>query len=154
MTFLNTVLRPGGNTTVGGDGELEPNDSAMPVILKATQSTATTDINGLATIVPSSSGISPPLEVDVTVTAGVGGWLDFPLNCSPRSSSGMRLMGSICRPLISRHCAFSAGPWPMRARSRAADYAGNERKRDNRCRVIFFVRTFMYVILREMVECL
>src|SRR4029077_10200084 len=77
VTFLNTVLRPGGTATVGGDGEMEPNDSAMPVILKATQNSATTDINGLASIVPSSSGFSPSVEVDVTVAAGVGGWLDF-----------------------------------------------------------------------------
>ncbi len=99
VTFLNTVLRPGGNTTVGGDGELEPNDSAMPVILKATQSSVTTDINGLATTVPASSGFSPPLEVDVTVTAGIGGWLDFPLQ--------------LFAPLIIRNEADGINPPPI-----------------------------------------
>jgi hypothetical protein len=83
VTFLNTVLRPGGTATVGGDGETETGNPAMPVILKVTQSSATTDINGLASIVPSSSGFSPPVEVDVTVTAGIGAWFDYPLQMLP-----------------------------------------------------------------------
>jgi hypothetical protein len=99
VTFLNTVLRPGGTATVGGDGEMAPGDSAMPVILKATQSSATTDINGLANIVPSSSGFSPPVEVDVTVTAGIGGWIDFPLQ--------------LFAPLIIRSEADGISPPPV-----------------------------------------
>jgi hypothetical protein len=99
VTFLNTVLRPGGTATVGGDGEMEPDDSAMPVILKATQSSATTDISGLASIVPSSSGFSPPVEVDLTVTAGIGGWLDFPLE--------------LFAPLVLRNEADGISPPPV-----------------------------------------
>jgi hypothetical protein len=50
----------------------------MPVFLKVTQSSVTTDTNGLASVVPSHSGFSGPLEVDVAVTAGTGAALDFP----------------------------------------------------------------------------
>ena len=55
----------------------------MPVILSVSQSSATTDVNGLASIVPSSGGFSPPVEVDVAVTAGVSDRLDDPLELLP-----------------------------------------------------------------------
>ena len=58
----------------------------MPVILKVSQSSATTDMNGLASIVPSAGGFSAPLEVDVGVTAGTSAWLDYPLEVFPALS--------------------------------------------------------------------
>jgi len=76
VSFLSTVLRPGGTSPGGGN-------SAMPVILSVSQSTAITDLNGLASIVPSSAGFSPPLEVDVAVTAGVSASLDDPEELLP-----------------------------------------------------------------------
>ena len=78
VTFLTTVLRP-----VGGGGGSEPANPAMPIILSVTQSNATTDINGLASIVPSSGGFSPPVEVDIAVTAGLSARLDDPLELLP-----------------------------------------------------------------------
>ncbi len=77
VSFLTTVLRPGGTAPGGGGGETESGNPAMPVILKVTQSTAITDANGLASITPSSSGFSGPLEVDVAVTAGINAALDY-----------------------------------------------------------------------------
>jgi hypothetical protein len=59
----------------------------MPVILQSTQSATTTDVNGLASIVPSSAGFSPPLEVDVRV-AGANGVLDFLLRLLPAPPTG------------------------------------------------------------------
>ena len=88
VNFLTTVLRPGGTSSTGGNGETIPGNPAMPVILKVSQSTAITDINGLASIVPSSAGFSPPLEVDVGVTAGTSAWLDYPLEVFPALSGG------------------------------------------------------------------
>jgi hypothetical protein len=55
----------------------------MPVILKVSQGIAICDMNGLASIVPSSGGFTAPVEVDVTVTAGTSGWRDYPLQVFP-----------------------------------------------------------------------
>ncbi len=59
VSFRTTVLRPGGTTAVGLGGESNPGNPAGPVILQVTQSTANTDINGLASFVPSGGGFSP-----------------------------------------------------------------------------------------------
>ncbi|HEV2173014.1 MAG TPA: hypothetical protein VGR71_05580, partial [Nitrospira sp.] len=52
---------------------------SMPVILQVSQTNATSDANGLATLTPSSGGFSPPLEVDVGITAGTSATIDAPL---------------------------------------------------------------------------
>jgi hypothetical protein len=88
VAFQTTVLRPGGSPSGGGNGESNPTNPAMPVILKVSQSSTTTDVNGLASIVPSSAGFSSPLEVDVGVTAGASAALDYPLEVFPGSAAG------------------------------------------------------------------
>lgn len=82
IAFLTTVLRPGGMSSGGGGGDVSTGNPAMPVILNVSQSSATSDGNGLASIVPSSAGFSSPLEVDVGVTAGNAS-LNFPLKLLP-----------------------------------------------------------------------
>lgn len=82
LTFLTTVLRPGGVSSSGGGGDTDTSNRAMPVILNVSQSSATSDINGLASIVPSSAGFAAPLEVDVGVNAGNAS-LNFPLRLLP-----------------------------------------------------------------------
>jgi len=86
--FQTTVLRPGGTASGGGGGETNPGNPAMPVILAVSQSSAITDVNGLASIVPAAGKFSAPLEVDVGVTAGASGWLDYPLEVFPAPVSG------------------------------------------------------------------
>jgi hypothetical protein len=76
VTFLSTVLRPGGSSSAGGSGETNSGNSGMPVILSVTQSSVTSDVNGLASIVPSSGSFSAPLEVDVMATAGTNATLN------------------------------------------------------------------------------
>jgi hypothetical protein len=88
VSFQTTVLRPGGTSSTGGGGETNPGNPAMPVILAVSRSNAITDMNGLASVVPSASGFSAPLEVDVGVTAGSSGWLDYPLEVFPALASG------------------------------------------------------------------
>jgi hypothetical protein len=76
ITFLTTVMRPGG--IVGGTGgENNSGNPATPVILSVSQSVGASDINGLDSIVPSSGGFSGPLEVDVGVTAGTSASLNY-----------------------------------------------------------------------------
>jgi hypothetical protein len=88
VAFLTTVLRPEGSTSAGGNGETNPGNPAMPIILEVSQSNATTDVNGLASIVPSAGSFSPPLEVDVGITAGTSASLDEPLELLPALASG------------------------------------------------------------------
>ena len=56
------------------------------MILQVSQSSATTDMNGLANIVPSAGGFAAPLEVDVAILAGSGVVLDYPLVLLPSLS--------------------------------------------------------------------
>ena len=83
VTFLTTVLRPGEMPPPASNGEVGSIQPAMPVILQVSQSNATTDINGMANLVPSTGGFSAPLEVNIEVTAGSGSLLDYPLEVFP-----------------------------------------------------------------------
>ena len=84
--FLTTVLRSGGTLAARSRGETNPTNPGMPVILQVSQSSGTTDMNGLANIVPSAGGFAAPLEVDVAVMAGSGASLDYPLQLLPSLS--------------------------------------------------------------------
>ncbi len=88
VLFQTTVLRPGGSPPAGGNGETNPINPAMPVILSVTQANATTDINGLASVTPSSGSFSPPLEVNVAVSAGTTAALDDVLEVLPAPAGG------------------------------------------------------------------
>ena len=88
VAFLTTVLRPGGASSGGGNGETNPTNPAMPVILQVSQSNSVTDINGLASVSPSAGGFTAPLEVNVAATAGVSGFLDYPLQLLPAPATG------------------------------------------------------------------
>jgi len=83
VLFQTTVMRPGGAPPGNGNGETNPTNPAMPVILSVSQSSVTTDINGLASIVPASGSFSPPLEVDVAATAGTTAQILCPLQLLP-----------------------------------------------------------------------
>jgi hypothetical protein len=88
VSFLTTVLRPGGTVPGVGSGDTNPGKPAMPVILKVTQTNTTTDSNGLANLSPTGGGFSAPVEVDVQATAGTNAVLDNPLLIFPATSYG------------------------------------------------------------------
>jgi hypothetical protein len=88
VVFVTTVLRPGGTVSGSGGGETNPGSPAMPIILQVSQANATSDANGLATIAPSAASFSPPLEVDVSVSAGTAATLDDPLELLPSLTNG------------------------------------------------------------------
>lgn len=98
VVFRTTVLRPGGSPPSGGNGETNPGDPAMPVILSVSQSSATSDVNGLVSIVPSSGGFSAPVEVDVGVTAGTAASLNDTLQVLPALPGGNDSAGT-ARPI-------------------------------------------------------
>jgi hypothetical protein len=83
VTFLTTVLRPAGSSTTGGNGETNPINPNMPIILSVSQSNITSDMNGLASVTPSSGGFSAPLEVDVSASAGTSAFLNDPMELLP-----------------------------------------------------------------------
>ena len=69
VSLLTTVFRPGGSTSTGG-GETSTGNPAMPVILKVSQSTVVSDMNGLVSVIPSGAGFSAPLQINVAASAG------------------------------------------------------------------------------------
>ena len=104
VIFQTTVLRPGGAAPGGGGG-------SMPVILQVSQSGATSDVNGLASITPSGGGFSAPVEVDVSVTAGTAALLDFPLEILPAASGG-NAAASDPPPIVAPHGKRTGAPAP------------------------------------------
>ena len=104
VNFLMTVLREA--ETSGNDGR-----NPMPVILKVSQTAATTDLNGFANIVPSASGFSAPVEVDVYVTAGVSATLDYPLLVLQSPSEQDSRPGTKAPPESQR---VARAPWELR----------------------------------------
>lgn len=107
INFLMTVLREAENS--GNDGR-----NPMPVILKASQTGAATDINGYANIVPSASGFSAPVEVDVYVTAGVSASLDYPLQVLQAPSKQDSLQQTKAPPESQHRMRVEKVPWELR----------------------------------------
>ncbi len=101
VTFQTTIMRPGGIVGSGGGGENNSSNPAMPVILGVNQISVSSDINGLASIVPSSGGFNGPLEVDVGVTTGTGASLNYTLQMvAPLiTGSGETFFPPIARPV-------------------------------------------------------
>jgi hypothetical protein len=107
INFLMTVLREAENT--GNDGR-----NPMPVILKVSQTGTTTDFNGFANIVPSASGFSAPVEVDVYVTAGVSAALDYPLQVLQAPSKQNSPPQTKAPPQGQHRLRVARAPWEIR----------------------------------------
>jgi hypothetical protein len=107
INFMMTVLREGENS-----GDTNGQDP-MPVILKVSQTSAASDINGLANIVPSAAGFSAPVEVDVSVTAGIAASLDYPLEVL-QSQSDQNSASGLKAPPESQHRLHVGGAWDLR----------------------------------------
>ena len=76
VTFQTTVLRPGGTVSFPGNGDTNPGNPAMPVILQVSATNATSDASGMVSLTPSSGGYSAPVEVDVRISAGTSAMVD------------------------------------------------------------------------------
>jgi IPT/TIG domain len=70
VLFQSTVLRPPANDLTLASGDPTVTSTGMPVILAASQSSTTSDANGLANFLPSVGSFSGILEVEVQITAG------------------------------------------------------------------------------------
>jgi hypothetical protein len=89
VTFQTTVMRPTGDSPTGGTGESGSGNPELPLILSVSQSSILTDVNGLASIVPSTGPFSGPLEVDVAVATGVNATLESVLQAWPAAVVGI-----------------------------------------------------------------
>ncbi len=89
VTFQSMVLRP-----IGEDPIILPSDPintnpGMPVILSASQSAATSDANGLASIVPSVGAFSGTLEVAMIISAGATAVVQCQMESFPQAPGGV-----------------------------------------------------------------
>jgi hypothetical protein len=100
VRFQTTLLRRGGTSPGTGDGETSAVNPAMPVILQVAQTVTSTDINGLANLVPSRGTFCAPFDVVMLVTAGSRAVLDFPLEVLPAQASGNNVSPSNLQPIF------------------------------------------------------
>jgi hypothetical protein len=110
VLFQSTVLRPAGNelTLTPGDPTVPPTE--MPVILSFSQSTAQSDGNGLASLVPSAGSFTGLLEIEIQISAGTTAALQDVMESFPSATSG-----SISPPTASPgHGRVPVPRWPLR----------------------------------------
>jgi hypothetical protein len=88
VLFQSTVLRPMGNDLTLTPGDPTVTQTGMPVILSASQSTAQSDGNGLASFVPSVGSFTGPLEIEIQVSAGTTAALQDVMETFPAGGSG------------------------------------------------------------------
>jgi len=88
VVFQSTVMRPAGNNSGGTTGDVGITPTGSPVILSSSQSTVQSDVNGLASIVPSVGSFTGTLEVQIQISAGASAILQDVLESVPAGSSG------------------------------------------------------------------
>jgi len=76
VLFQSAVLRPAGGDLTLAPGDPTNTQTGMPVILSASQSSVTSDANGLASFVPTVGSFTGLLEVEIQVSAGTSAALE------------------------------------------------------------------------------
>ncbi len=81
VAFQSLVFLPDEDAPVetGSDGDAGSSQHAMKVLLASSLNTPVTEVNGLASLLPSTAGLGRPLEIEVTATAGSSARLAFEL---------------------------------------------------------------------------
>jgi hypothetical protein len=88
VLFQSTLLRPVGTVLTPTTGDPTVTQTGMPVILSASQNTVQSDVNGLASLVPSVGSFTGTLEIEIQVSAGTTALLQDELESIPAASSG------------------------------------------------------------------
>jgi hypothetical protein len=70
VTFQSYIFLPDEDAPVETAGDAGSSEHAMKVLLASSVSTSTTDAGGLAILSPSTAGLTRPLEIEITATAG------------------------------------------------------------------------------------
>jgi hypothetical protein len=87
VAFQTTVMRPSGDAPLGGGGEDTNGNPAVPIILSISRTSAQSDVNGLASLTPSTGSFTGTLEIDVVATSGAGATLKYVLESLPAPST-------------------------------------------------------------------
>jgi hypothetical protein len=77
------VLRPPANDLTLTSGDPTVTQPGMPVILGASQSTTTSDANGLANFLPTVGSFTGLLEIEIQVSAGTSAALEDVMESFP-----------------------------------------------------------------------
>jgi hypothetical protein len=88
VSFQSTVLRPAGNDLILTPADPAVIQTGMPVFLGASQSTAFSDVNGLASFTPSVGSFTGPLELELQVSAGSTAAVQNVMETFPAGSNG------------------------------------------------------------------
>ena len=88
VLFQSTVMRPPGDGLPPAPGDPGGTQTGMPVILSASQITVQSDINGLASVVPSVGSFTGTLEIQIQISAGTTAVLQDELESVPAASGG------------------------------------------------------------------
>jgi hypothetical protein len=88
VLFQSTVLRPMGNDLTLTPGDSTATQTGMPVILSTTPTPVQSDVNGLASFVPSVGSFTGALEIEIQVSAGATAALQDVMETFPAGSSG------------------------------------------------------------------
>jgi hypothetical protein len=88
VLFQSTVMRPAGSGLPLAPGDPSSTPTGMPVILSASQSAVMSDVNGLASLVPSVGPFNGTLEIQIHVSAGTTAVLQDELESVPATSGG------------------------------------------------------------------
>jgi hypothetical protein len=70
VLFQSTLMRPAGNGLTSAPGDPTSTQTGMPVMLSASQSTALSDVYGVASFIPAAGSFTAPLEIQIQVSAG------------------------------------------------------------------------------------
>jgi len=88
VLFQSTMLRPAGSNLTLAPGGPIVNPTGTPDILSISQSSAQSDINGLASMMPSMGSFTGPLEIEIQVSAGSTATLQDEMEAFPSGSLG------------------------------------------------------------------
>jgi hypothetical protein len=88
VLFQSTMLRPAGSNLTLPPGGPIVNPTGTPDILSISQSSAQSDINGLASMMPSMGSYTGPLEIEIQVSAGSTATLQDEMEAFPSGSLG------------------------------------------------------------------
>ncbi len=83
VLFQSTLLRPAGNDLTLTAGDPAVTQPGLPVFLSASQNTAQSDVNGLASFTPSVGLFTGPLELEIQISAGASAALQGVMETFP-----------------------------------------------------------------------
>ncbi len=116
VTFLSTLMRPAAGDPIVMPGSEPVTNPALPVILGASQSVVASDVNGLASLVPSTGSFAAPVEIATLVSMGTGASLQFEVEALPgavgTAPPGAEPPGRAQRPPPKPALGSQRFPWP------------------------------------------